>query len=45
MTLTVLLSLVGVLVLGLVLMFWAWRGKKLNDHPVCRQCRFDLEGV
>ncbi|QQE12951.1 hypothetical protein JD969_05690 [Planctomycetota bacterium] len=22
-----------------------WRGKKVDDHPVCRKCRYDLIGV
>lgn len=30
---------------GLLLLWLGLRGRKLNNHPVCRQCRFDLEGV
>lgn len=39
----------GILVLllagGFLLLVWGWRGRKLNDHPVCRDCKFDLEGI
>lgn len=30
---------------GLVLLIWGLRGKKLNDHPLCKRCRFDLSGL
>lgn len=30
---------------GLVLIVVGLRGKRLNQHPVCRSCGFDLEGV
>lgn len=33
-----LLGAVGLLVIGL-------RGRRIDDHPVCRRCRFDLVGV
>src|SRR3954471_21620248 len=23
---------------------WAWRGRRVDDHPVCRKCGFDLFG-
>ncbi len=32
-------------VLGATLIYFGFRGRKINDHPVCAQCRFDLEGV
>lgn len=32
------------LLTGLALSIIGWRGKKLNDHPHCRKCRFDLFG-
>lgn len=35
----------GVLVLGVVLTWGGLRGRRVNDHPVCRRCRFDLHGV
>ena len=33
------------LVCGLVLLVFGWRGRRINDHPICRQCRFDLAGI
>jgi hypothetical protein len=45
MTANVLLWMVGIVVFGASLMWWGFRGKRLNDHPVCRQCRFDLSGA
>ncbi len=33
-----------VTVTGAVLGAWAWRGKRVDDHPVCRRCGFDLVG-
>ena len=33
------------LIAGIFLMRWAWRGRRINDHPICRKCRFDLVGL
>lgn len=44
MTSQMLLILFGAVVLGVVLLTHGWRGKRLNRHPVCRDCRFDLSG-
>lgn len=41
----VLLWLLGAIVAGALMVVWGVRGKRLNDHPVCRQCRFDLSGA
>ncbi len=30
---------------ALPLSIWAMRGKCIDDHPVCRRCRFDLIGL
>lgn len=30
---------------GLILLWVGLRGRRLNDHPVCRQCAFDLDGI
>jgi hypothetical protein len=43
-------SLVAILLLaaaltGLLMLWFGWRGRRLNDHPVCGWCRFDLHGV
>lgn len=32
------------LALGIMLAWWGRRGKIIDDHPVCRKCRFDLVG-
>lgn len=40
-----LLTLVVMLVAGFVLLCWGWLGRRINDHPVCRDCKFDLDGV
>lgn len=33
------------LVLGVWLLVRGLRGRRLDEHPVCRKCRFDLDGV
>lgn len=38
------ISLGGVVV-GAALLAVGLRGRKLDDHPICRKCRFDLVGV
>jgi hypothetical protein len=38
----VIFALLGSLVLGALLVVLGLRGKRLNKHPVCRDCRFDL---
>ena len=30
---------------GLLLVRAGWRGRRINDHPICRRCRFDLVGL
>jgi hypothetical protein len=37
--------LVAVVVLGVLLFLWGKRGRRLNNHPQCRDCGFDLDGV
>ncbi len=32
------------LVLGLILFIVGWRGRRLDNHPHCRRCRYDLSG-
>lgn len=42
----VLWALAGVAtLLGLVMLIAAVRGRRINDHPICRRCRFDLVGL
>jgi hypothetical protein len=38
-------GLLASLLSGLVLIVIARRGRRLNDHPVCGSCRFDLSGI
>src|SRR5262245_40441147 len=33
-----------VFIVGLVLLWLGWRGRRLDDHPWCRRCKFDLYG-
>jgi hypothetical protein len=28
----------------IILIAWAWRGRRVDDHPLCRKCGFDLSG-
>ncbi|MFT3683753.1 MAG: hypothetical protein QM783_02305 [Phycisphaerales bacterium] len=45
MSTTALLILIGILLAGVVMVVLGRRGRKLNNHPQCRWCGFDLEGV
>lgn len=36
--------LVVVLLFSASGLIWAWRGKQIDDHPLCRECGFDLTG-
>jgi hypothetical protein len=33
------------IVVGAMLLVMGFRGRRTNEHPVCRGCRYDLEGV
>jgi hypothetical protein len=35
----------AVAMLGLLVLALAVRGRRVDDHPICRRCRFDLVGV
>lgn len=37
-------GLAACFLLGAILGVLGWRGRRLDDHPVCRRCRFDLFG-
>lgn len=41
----ILLGLLAGVAAGVVLLALGVRGKRINRHPVCRDCRFDLDGV
>src|ERR1043165_4136412 len=45
MTPIVFFCLLGAMLLGIALIVVGRRGRRLNDHPVCRTCHFDLNGV
>jgi hypothetical protein len=36
--------LIAPLLLGGVLLILGWRGRRTDDHPLCRRCGFDLTG-
>lgn len=36
---------IGAVVAGLALVFAGLRGRRVDDHPTCRRCRYDLSGV
>jgi len=31
-------------IIGIILVYLAWRGRRIDDHPLCRKCGFDLTG-
>jgi hypothetical protein len=39
------IPLVASAAIGLLLLVIGLRGRRLDDHPICRKCRFDLVGV
>ncbi len=46
MTFAALIALAALCTLcGAVLLLLGLRGRRVNDHPICRRCRFDLVGV
>src|SRR6478672_11344413 len=34
----------AILLVGAILVLWGRRGRRVDDHPVCRRCKFDLTG-
>src|SRR5690606_6583837 len=38
------LTAMGVTMLGAALLSLGLRGRRVNDHPICRKCGFDLVG-
>jgi transposase len=42
---SILLSLLAGIAVGALLLILGLRGKRINDHPTCRDCGFDLENV
>lgn len=45
MNATLFLSLILVFVIGILFIVLGFRGRRINRHPQCRQCGFDLEGI
>ena len=39
------LSGLGLIGVALALLYFGLRGRRLDDHPICRKCRFDLSGL
>ncbi|MCL4199488.1 MAG: hypothetical protein KJZ69_18495 [Phycisphaerales bacterium] len=39
------IAFIGLAGLGLALFWRGWRGRRIDNHPWCRKCRFDLKGV
>jgi hypothetical protein len=37
--------IIAIFVFGAVSLALGLRGRRINDHPICRKCRFDLVGV
>lgn len=42
---TVIITLCMLAALGLGLVAVGWRGRRVNDRPICRKCGFDLTGL
>jgi hypothetical protein len=36
--------LLGMLLPGISLIWSGWRGEVVDDHPLCKRCRYDLVG-
>ncbi|MCC6678191.1 MAG: hypothetical protein IT436_13705 [Phycisphaerales bacterium] len=45
MAASLLIALLACIALGLALAWAGLRGRRINDHPICRSCGFDLIGV
>ncbi len=45
MTAAIIIGLTLLLAAGLALLLLGLRGRRINDHPICRGCGFDLVGV
>ncbi len=37
-------ALAGLLLAGLMLLIIGWRGRRIDEHPLCRRCGYDLLG-
>ncbi len=45
MPMTLLIPLAAITLLAIALLVWALRGRRVDDHPLCRRCRYDLCGA
>ncbi len=41
---SILIVAILIIVSSILLFILGWRGKRINSHPVCRKCKFDLYG-
>ncbi len=41
----VLAAVIAIGVISLAMLVIGWRGRRVDDHPVCRRCRYDLIGL
>lgn len=37
-------TIIFITLVGIALSIWAWRGERVDDHPLCHHCSFDLYG-
>lgn len=44
-SIAVLISCCALVVVGIALLRIAWRGRRLDDHPICKSCKRDLFGL
>ena len=42
---TLLIPLAAITLLAIALLIWGLRGRRVDDHPLCRRCRYDLCGT
>ncbi|MBX3358694.1 MAG: hypothetical protein KF745_09720 [Phycisphaeraceae bacterium] len=45
MTPNLFFALLGSFFVGILCIVFGRRGYRINDHPICRQCAFDLQGI
>jgi hypothetical protein len=36
---------IAVLIAAVVALYYGYRGRKLDNHPICAECKFDLFGL
>jgi hypothetical protein len=38
-------SQAAAIAVGIALLAWSWRGRRIDNHPLCRRCGYDLIGL